>query len=55
MATWAAVFFYARVTHALVYVLGGLLLWMRTRAKDKSLLEALPTPWDADDDEAFRP
>jgi CDP-diacylglycerol--serine O-phosphatidyltransferase len=40
---------------ALAYVIGGLALWMRARAKEKSLLEALPTPWDADDDEAFRP
>jgi len=40
---------------ALCYVLGGLFLWMRTRAKERSLLEALPTPWDADDEEAFRP
>jgi CDP-diacylglycerol--serine O-phosphatidyltransferase len=40
---------------AVGYVFGGLFVWMRRRAKEKSLLHALPTPWDADDDEAFRP
>lgn len=57
LAVWVVVLFreWLFLLVALVYVLGGLLLWMRTRAKEKSLLEALPTPWDEDDEEVYRP
>jgi CDP-diacylglycerol---serine O-phosphatidyltransferase len=36
---------------ALLYVLGGLLLWAIARARGRPVLEALPAPWDPDDED----
>jgi phosphatidylserine synthase len=59
VALWIVVLFreWLFLLGALAYVVGGLLLWMRARARNKSLFEALPTPWDAesDDEEGYHP
>jgi len=36
---------------ALFYVLGGLLLWAIARARGRPITEALPAPWDPDDED----
>lgn len=48
---WLVVWFYEWLLFAaaLVYVIGGLLLWLRTRSRGGPL-DALPRPWDPDDE-----
>jgi CDP-diacylglycerol--serine O-phosphatidyltransferase len=36
---------------AMLYVLGGLLLWAIAKARGRPVLESLPAPWDPEDDE----
>ncbi len=38
---------------ALLYVVGGALLWLVARARGRSPTDALPAPWDPDDDEGM--
>jgi CDP-diacylglycerol--serine O-phosphatidyltransferase len=53
LAVWITWFFWewALFAAALVYVLGGLLLWAVARARGRPVTAALPDPWDPEDDE----
>jgi len=48
---WLVAWFYEWLLYAgaLVYVIGGLILWLRTRSRGGPL-DALPPPWDPDDE-----
>jgi len=39
---------------ALLYVLGGLTLWLVARSRGRPVLETLPAPWDPDDEDEPR-
>ncbi len=53
LAVWIVWLFWewALFAAALVYVLGGLLLWAVARARGRPVIETLPPPWDPDDEE----
>jgi CDP-diacylglycerol--serine O-phosphatidyltransferase len=57
LLTWLVVMFHEWLLFgaSLLYVVGGLLLWLRARARGQSPVDALPPPWDPDDEEEHRP
>ena len=52
LLAWLVVMFHEWLLFAgaLVYVLGGILLWLRARAHGKSPVDVLPPPWDGDEE-----
>jgi CDP-diacylglycerol--serine O-phosphatidyltransferase len=53
LVAWLVVLFHEWLLFAasLLYVVGGLALWLRARSRGQSPVDALPPPWDPDDDE----
>jgi phosphatidylserine synthase len=53
LLVWVVVMFHEWLLFggSLFYVVGGLLLWLRARARGQSPVDALPPPWDPDDEE----
>jgi len=56
IAGWLVFLFYEWLLYvvAVLYVVGGLLLWLRTRSRGGPL-DALPPPWDPDDEAGDEP
>jgi CDP-diacylglycerol---serine O-phosphatidyltransferase len=54
---WIVVLFHEWLLFAvsMTYVVGGLVIGLRARARGRSPVESLPAPWDPDDDEAVAP
>ena len=52
VVAWAMIYFHevALFLAALLYVVGGLVLWLRTVWTGGSIEDALPEPWDTDED-----
>ncbi|MHC5212052.1 MAG: CDP-alcohol phosphatidyltransferase family protein [Planctomycetota bacterium] len=57
LLVWLVVLFHEWLLFAgsLVYVVGGLFLWLRARARGQSPVDALPPPWDPEDDGSVGP
>ncbi|MGQ0551749.1 MAG: CDP-alcohol phosphatidyltransferase family protein [Planctomycetota bacterium] len=52
LVAWLVAFFHewSLFVGALLYVIGGLVLWLLARARGRSPVDSLPPPWDEDDD-----
>jgi hypothetical protein len=53
LLVWLVVMFHEWLLFggSLFYVVGGIALWLRARARGQSPVDALPPPWDPDDEE----
>ncbi len=56
LLVWLVVMFHEWLlfTASLLYVLGGIVLWLRARARGESPVDALPAPWDDDEEDEER-